>query len=46
MLLCSAGITLNVMPLNFLKARIGMQARVAATGLVYKKVAYLYLLCK
>jgi len=38
MLLCSLGITLNNIPLNFIRQRIGMQARIAATTLVYKKV--------
>ena len=38
MLLCSLGITLNNIPLNFMRQRIGMRARIAATTLIYKKV--------
>eukprot|EP00794_Sanderia_malayensis_P020176 gene20176-22151_t len=38
MLLCSMGITLNLVPFNFHRQRMGMHARVAVTSLVYKKV--------
>ena len=44
LLLCSLGITLNNMPLNFMRQRIGMRARIAATTLIYKKVCIVILL--
>ena len=38
MTLCSLGITLHIIPFQFLRQKIGMQARIGTCGLVYKKV--------
>ena len=43
MLLCSLGMTLTILPLTFMRQRIGMRSRVAATTLIYKKVTVLFL---